>query len=139
MKNKILISIYTVIVISLLLTSCKKDIVITKNDSGSFIITPNNTAVQLDLRMDRDKKLSSFSIKDDSQNFVLIVNVLEEGDCSLAIKTKRFEETSNVNISDKTDKCISKYITIDNETYLLQDIYRDGKILYQSKIKQTED
>lgn len=122
-----------ILIILFLLNSCKDDLVI-KNKSDSYLIHPENSSIDVDLRLDENRQITSFSIKDDSKNFSMMFNLLEDGNCSLKLNTDIYEQTVNTDISPISEKCISQYLVLNNKIYLLQEIDNNGQII--SKIEK---
>jgi len=122
-----------ILIILFLLNSCKDDLAI-KNKNDSYLIHPENSSIDVDLRLDENRQITSFSIKDDSKNFSMMFNLLEDGNCSLKLNTDIYEQTVNTDISPISEKCISQYIVLNNKIYLLQEIDNNGQII--SKIEK---
>jgi len=122
-----------ILIILFLLNSCKDDLVI-KNKNNSYLIHPENSSIDVDLRLGENRQITSFSIKDDSKNFSMMFNLLEDGNCSLKLNTDIYEQTFNTDISPISEKCISQYLVLNNKIYLLQEIDNNGQII--SKIEK---
>jgi hypothetical protein len=122
-----------ILIILFLLNSCKDDLAI-KNKNDSYLIHPENSSIDVDLRLGENRQITSFSIKDDSKNFSMMFNLLEDGNCSLKLNTDIYEQTVNTDISPISEKCISQYIVLNNKIYLLQEIDNNGQII--SKIEK---
>lgn len=122
-----------ILIILFLLNSCKDDLAI-KNKNDSYLIHPENSSVDLDLRLGENRQITSFSIKDDSKNFSMMFNLLEDGNCSLKLNTDIYEQTVNTDISPISEKCISQYLVLNNKIYLLQEIDNNGQVI--SKIEK---
>ncbi len=122
-----------ILIILFLLNSCKDDLAI-KNKNDSYLIHPENSSIDVDLRLGENRQITSFSIKDDSKNFSMMFNLLEDGNCSIKLNTDIYEQTVNTDISPISEKCISQYIVLNNKIYLLQEIDNNGQII--SKIEK---
>lgn len=122
-----------ILFILFLLNSCKDDLAI-KNKNDSYLIHPDNTSIDVDLRLGENRQITSFSIKDDSKNFSMMFNLLEDGNCSLKLNTDIYEQTVNTDISPISEKYISQYLVLNNKIYLLQEIDNNGQII--SKIEK---
>ena len=121
-----------ILLISFLYVSCTNNSEI-KNENKAYLIKPENSSVELDLRLGENRQITSFAIKDDAQNFSMMFNLLEDGNCSLKLNTNVFEETINTDISETTDKYISQYLVLNNKIFLLQEIDSEGQIISQKK------
>ena len=122
-----------ILIILFLLNSCKDDLAI-KNKNDSYLIHPENSSIDVDLRLDENRQITSFSIKDDSKNFSMMFNLLEDGNCSLKLNTDIYEQTVNTDISEISNKFISQYFVLNNKIYLLQEIDNNGQVI--SKIEK---
>jgi hypothetical protein len=116
------------------LISCNDNLAI-KVENNSYLIQPADSSVEVDLRLSENREITSFSIKDDNQNFSLMLNLLEDGNCSLQLNTDIFEETVNTEISETANRYVSQYLVLNNKIYLLQEIDNNGEIISQRKSK----
>ena len=133
MTNKILTKLIILPVLFFFI-SCNNDLEI-QNQNNSYLIKPKNSLVKVDLRLDENKQITSFLISDDAKNFSVMLNLLEDGNCSLKLDTSIYEETVNTNISETSDKYINQYLVLNNKIYLLQEIDNEGRVFQKEKIK----
>jgi hypothetical protein len=124
--------------VSLLLNSCNHDLAI-QAKNNSYLIHPKNSSVEVDLRLGENKEITSFSIKDDNKNFSIMLNLLEDGNCSLKLNTSIYEETVNTDISKTSNKYINQYLVLNNKIYLLQEIDNEGQVSSEKRIKSWEE
>lgn len=123
-----------ILLILLLFVSCKNDLSIkAKNDS--YLIQPKNSSVEVDLRLGKNRQITSFAIKDDNKNFTMMFNLLNDGNCSLKFNTGLYEETVNTDISETSSKYIRQYLVLNDKIYLLQEIDNEGQVISQRKSK----
>lgn len=131
MTNKILTKLI-ILPVLLFFISCNNDLEI-QDQNNSYLIKPKNSLVKVDLRLDENKQITSFLITDDAKNFSVMLNLLEDGNCSLKLDTSIYEETVNTNISETSDKYINQYLVLNNKIYLLQEIDNEGRVFSKRK------
>ena len=88
----------------------------------------------MELRLGENKELTSFLLKDESQEFSLMLNLLTDGNYSLKIQTNLIDNTVNTEVCDINNRYISQSIDIKDKLFLHQEINNDGSVNSQSKI-----
>lgn len=131
MINKIWTRLIILLVL-LLLIGCNDDLAI-KVENDWYLIQPKNSSAEVDLRLDENRQITSFAIKDDNKNFTMMFNLLDDGNCSLKFNTSIYEQTVNTDISETSDKYISQYLVLNNKIYLVQEIDNEGQVILQRK------
>ena len=133
MKKRTLIKVFLAFIFVVFI-SCKNNKSTKYENEKNILIKSDGSPVELELRLGENKELTSFLLKDESQEFSLMLNLLTDGNYSLKIQTNLIDNTVNTEVFDTNNRYISQSIDIKNKLFLHQEIYNDGSVNSQSKI-----
>ena len=114
--------------------SCKNNKFTKFENEKNILVKSDGGPVELELRLGENKELTSFLLKDESQEFSLMLNLLTDGNYSLKIQTNLIDNTVNTEVCDINNRYISQSIDIKDKLFLHQEINNDGSVNSQSKI-----
>lgn len=133
MKKRTLIKVFLAFIFVVFI-SCKNNKSRKYENEKNILIKSDGSPVELELRLGENKELTSFLLKDESQEFSLMLNLLIDGNYSLKIQTNLIDNTVNTEVCDTNNRYISQSIDIKNKLFLHQEINNDGSVNSQSKI-----
>lgn len=133
MKKRTLIKVFLAFIFVVFI-SCKNNKSTKYENEKNILIKSDGSPVELELRLGENKELTSFLLKDESQEFSLMLNLLTDGNYSLKIQTNLIDNTVNTEVFDTNNRYISQSIDIKNKLFLHQEINNDGSVNSQSKI-----
>ena len=133
MKKRTLIKIFLAFIFVVFI-SCKNNKSTKYENEKNILVKSDGSPVELELRLGENKELTSFLLKDESQEFSLMLNLLTDGNYSLKIQTNLIDNTVNTEVCDTNNRYISQSIDIKNKLSLHQEINNDGSVNSQSKI-----
>jgi len=133
MKKRTLIKVFLAFIFVVFI-SCKNNKSTKYENEKNILVKSDGSPVELELRLGENKELTSFLLKDESQEFSLMLNLLTDGNYSLKIQTNLIDNTVNTEVCDTNNRYISQSIDIKNKLFLHQEINNDGSVNSQSKI-----